>query len=62
MVKVLIIMQQIALCTPCIAIINRGHLMYIRVDHAEPTKIQAEQVQRVFEGPQASSGENTNLD
>jgi hypothetical protein len=32
-------------------------------DHVEPkTKIQAEQVQRVLEGPQASSGEDTKLE
>jgi hypothetical protein len=31
------------------------------IDHVEPKmKIQAEQVQRVFEGPQASSSEDTN--
>jgi hypothetical protein len=36
--------------------------MHIRVDHAEPeSEIQAEQVQRLFGGPQASSGEDTNL-
>jgi hypothetical protein len=33
------------------------------IDHVEPkTEIQAEQVQRMFEGPQASSGEDTNLE
>jgi hypothetical protein len=33
------------------------------IDHVEPkTKIQAEQVQQVFEGPQASSGDDTNLE
>jgi hypothetical protein len=33
------------------------------IDHVElKTKIQAEQVQRVLEGPQASSGEDTNLE
>jgi hypothetical protein len=63
MVKVLMSKLQIALCTPCTTIVNCGHLMHIRVDHAKPkTKIQAEQVQRVFGGPQASSGEDTNLD
>jgi hypothetical protein len=32
------------------------------MDHVEPkTEIQVEQVQRVLEGPQASSGEDTNL-
>jgi hypothetical protein len=33
------------------------------IDHVElKTEIQAEQVQRVLEGPQASSGEDTNLE
>jgi hypothetical protein len=33
------------------------------IDHVEPkTEIQGEQVQRVLEGPQASSGEDTNLE
>jgi hypothetical protein len=33
------------------------------IDHMEPkTEIQAEQVQQVLEGPQASSGEDTNLE
>jgi hypothetical protein len=33
------------------------------IDHVDPKiEIQAEQVQRVLEGPQASSGEDTNLE
>jgi hypothetical protein len=33
------------------------------IDHVDSkTKIQAEQVQRVLEGPQASSGEDINLE
>jgi hypothetical protein len=33
------------------------------IDHVDPkTEIQAEQVQRVLEGSQASSGEDTNLE
>jgi hypothetical protein len=33
------------------------------IDHVEPKmKIQAEQVQRVFEGSQVSSDEDTNLE
>jgi hypothetical protein len=33
------------------------------IDHAESKmKIQTEQVQQVFEGPQVSSGEDTNLE
>jgi hypothetical protein len=35
MVKVLIIMHHIALCTPCIALVNDGHLSHMRVDRAE---------------------------
>jgi hypothetical protein len=36
--------------------------MHIRVDHAEPkSEIQAEQVQREFGGPQASSCEDANI-
>jgi hypothetical protein len=56
----LFIMHHIALCTPCIAIVNCGHLMHIREDHMEPkTEIQVEQVQGLFGGPQVSSGEDT---
>jgi hypothetical protein len=55
-------MHHIALCTPCIALFNYGHLLHIRVDHGETkTKNQAEQVQWVFEDPQASSYEDTNI-
>jgi hypothetical protein len=36
--------------------------MHIRIDYAEPkTKIQAEQIQWVFEGPQMSSYEDANI-
>jgi hypothetical protein len=36
--------------------------MHFTVDHAETkAEIQAEQVQRVFGGPQAKSGKDTNL-
>jgi hypothetical protein len=56
-------MHHITLCTSRIALFNCGHLLLIRVDHVEPkTENQAEQVQWVFEGPQASSGEDTNLE
>jgi hypothetical protein len=55
-------MHHIALCTPCIALVNSGHLLHMQVDHAEPkTEIQVEQVRWVFRGSQASSGEDTNL-
>jgi hypothetical protein len=55
-------MHHIALCTPCIALVNCGHLLHMRVDHAKPgSEFQAEQVRWVFEGPQASSCENANI-
>jgi hypothetical protein len=58
----LLIIQHNALCTPCIALFNCGHLLHIRVDHVEPkTENQAEQVQCVFEDPQTSSCEGTNI-
>jgi hypothetical protein len=45
MVKVLVIMHHIALCTPCIALVNYGHLLHIRIDRVEPeAEIQNEQV------------------
>jgi hypothetical protein len=55
-------MHHIALCIPCIALVNGGHLLHMQVDHVEPeTEIQVEQVRWVFGGSQASSGEDTNL-
>jgi hypothetical protein len=36
MVKVPMIMYHIALCIPCIALVNGGHLLHMRVDHTEP--------------------------
>jgi hypothetical protein len=36
MVNVLMMMHHIALYTPCIALVNGGHLLHMRVDHAEP--------------------------
>jgi hypothetical protein len=45
MVKVLMIMHHITLCSICIALVNGGHLLHIRVDHAEPeAEVQKEQV------------------
>jgi hypothetical protein len=35
MVKVLVIMHHITLYTPCIALVNGGHLLHIRVYHAD---------------------------
>jgi hypothetical protein len=54
MINMLLIMHHIVLCTSCIALFNCGHLLHIRIN-------QAEQVQLVFGGPQASCGEDTNL-
>jgi hypothetical protein len=55
-------MYHIALCTPYIALFNYSHLLHIWVDHAEPeSEFQAEQVRWLFEGPQASSGEDANI-
>jgi hypothetical protein len=62
MIRILMIMHHIALCTPCIALCNYDHLLHIRVDHVEPkTENQAEQVQWVFRDPQASSCEDTDI-
>jgi hypothetical protein len=39
-------MHHSALCTPCIALVSGGHVLHMRVDHAEPeSEFQAEQVQ-----------------
>jgi hypothetical protein len=55
-------MHHIALCTPYIALVIRGHLLHMRVDHAKSeSEIQVKQVQWVFGGPQASSCEDTNI-
>jgi hypothetical protein len=58
----LLTMQHIAFCTPCIALLDSGHLLHIRVDHVElKTKNQAEQVQWVFGDPHTSSCEDTDI-
>jgi hypothetical protein len=62
MSRMLLFMHYIALCTPCIALVSCGHLLHMRVYHVEPKmKIQAEQVQWVFVGPQASCCQDTNI-
>jgi hypothetical protein len=49
-------MHPIALCIPCITLFNCDHLLHIKANHVEPkTEIEAEQIQWVFEGPQAPS-------
>jgi hypothetical protein len=58
MLRLLLIMHHVALCTPCITLFNCGHLLHMQVDHAE---FQVEQVRWVFRGPQASSCEDTNI-
>jgi hypothetical protein len=61
MFKVLMIMYHIALCTTCITLVNCGHLLYIRVDHAEPkSEFQAEQVQWAFGGSQSPCVKDAN--
>jgi hypothetical protein len=58
----LLIMHHIAFCTPYIALFNYYYLLHIQVDHVElKMKNQAEQVQWVFEDPQASSCEDTGI-
>jgi hypothetical protein len=55
-------MHHIALWTTCIALVNCGHLLHMRVDHVKPeSKFQAKQVRWVFGGPQASSYEDANI-
>jgi hypothetical protein len=62
MIRILMIMHRIALCTPCIALYNYDHLLHIQVDHVESkTENQAEQVQWVFGDPQVSSCEDTDI-
>jgi hypothetical protein len=62
MSMMLMLMHHIALCTPCIALFNCGHLLHMRVDHVEPkSEIQVERVQKEYDGPQAPSCMNTNL-
>jgi hypothetical protein len=55
-------MHIIALCTPCIILFNCGHLLHMRVYHAEhKSKIQAKRVQTEYDGPPATSCMDTNL-
>jgi hypothetical protein len=62
MIRILMIMHHIALCTPFIALCNCGRLLHIWVDHVElKMGNQVEQVHWVFGDPQASSYEDTNI-
>jgi hypothetical protein len=62
MVKVLMIMHHIVLCILGIDLVSGGHHLHLWVDHAEPkSEFQAEQVEWVFGGPQASSCEKANI-
>jgi hypothetical protein len=55
-------MHHNALCISCTTLVNYGHLLHIRIDHAEPeSKFQEEQVRWVFEGQQVSSCEDANI-
>jgi hypothetical protein len=45
MVKMLMIMHHITLCTLCIALVNDDHLLHMRIDHAESeAEVHKEQV------------------
>jgi hypothetical protein len=55
-------MRHIALYTTCIALVNGGHLLHIRVDHMNPgSEFQAKQVQWTFGCPQTSSCDDANI-
>jgi hypothetical protein len=55
------VMHHIALCSPCIALVNCCHLLHMRVDHIEPkSEFQAKQDRWVFGGLQASGSEDAN--
>jgi hypothetical protein len=58
----LMFMYYIVHCTSCIALVNYGHLLHMRVDHVKPeSEFEVEQVRWVFGGPQASSCEDANI-
>jgi hypothetical protein len=58
----LMFMHHIALFTPCIVLVNGGHLLHMQVDHADPeAEVQKGASLRSVAGPQASSGEDTDL-
>jgi hypothetical protein len=64
MVKLIMIMimDHIALCTPCIALVNGGHLLQMQVDHAEPeAEVQKGSKTKECSEVQVSSGKDTNL-
>jgi hypothetical protein len=62
MSRMLLCVHHVALCTTCTAIFNHAHLLHIWVDHVElKSKIQAEQVQKEYDGPQAPSYEDANI-
>jgi hypothetical protein len=55
-------MHHIALCIPCITLVNCGHLLHMRIDHTESkSEFQAEQVRWVFRDSQASSDDDANI-
>jgi hypothetical protein len=62
MLRLLLFMHHVTLCTPCIALFNCDHLFAYTIDLAElKSEIQAEQVQWVFRGPQASIVVDANI-
>jgi hypothetical protein len=57
-----LIIYYIVFCITCITLFNCGYFLYIWIDHTElESENQAEQVQWVFGGPQASSCDDANI-
>jgi hypothetical protein len=50
------IMQHLALCTPCIALVNYGHLLHMWLNHAES------EFEEPTEQPQVEDFTNLELD
>jgi hypothetical protein len=62
MFSLLLFMHYIALCTSSIALFSCVHLSHMQVDHAEQkSEIQAERVQKKYDGPQVPSCMDTKL-
>jgi hypothetical protein len=62
MLRILLFMHHITLCTPCIALLLVSHTYAFYGRSAESkTEIQAEKAPGVFGGPQASRCEDANI-
>jgi hypothetical protein len=63
MVKMLLVMHHIALCTPCIVQFNVSHLLHIRwTPWSRKQKFKrSKKLQWVFRGPQASNVVDANI-